>query len=210
MLMRPQDCTHTGVVVRYKNTFLDLAWQEAPVARAASEPSRSRDSSPALAELRPQAQARLSAFLGDFEQAFKQQASTKDDQSTAPTEDMREDVSTADSLGSLLTPRNEQKLADVEPLPSKKKVKKKQRPKIAGSKRVFVAGLSNKTTNESLAAAFMVYGTVVGAEALCTLGTTRCRGYGFVTFLGDVPPGVLDHSHLIDGRRCTARPYAPR
>ena len=35
----------------------------------------------------------------------------------------------------------------------------------------------------------------------------RSRGFGYVTFQGEVPEGVIDKDHLIDGRMCGARLY---
>ena len=42
---------------------------------------------------------------------------------------------------------------------------------------------------------------LVGAASL------RSRGFGYVTFQGEVPEGVIDKDHLIDGRMCGARLY---
>jgi RNA recognition motif-containing protein len=48
--------------------------------------------------------------------------------------------------------------------------------------RLFIGGLSWGTTDESLAAAFAVHGTVVDARVIYDRETGRSRGFGFVTF----------------------------
>lgn len=83
--------------------------------------------------------------------------------------------------------------------------KRKQRRQQGGSK-VFVGGLSARTTDEALRAAFSKFGNVAHAAVLVD-AQQRSRGFGYVTFAGEVPEGVSDFDHLIDGRMCGARLY---
>jgi hypothetical protein len=72
---------------------------------------------------------------------------------------------------------------------------------------VFVGGLCSRTTDESLRAAFEHFGNVVHASVLVDAQSRRSRGFGYVTFAGEVPPGVSDRDHEVDGRMCGARLY---
>jgi hypothetical protein len=45
------------------------------------------------------------------------------------------------------------------------------------------------------------------ASVLVDATSRRSRGFGYVTFQGEVPEGVIDKDHLIDGRMCGARLY---
>jgi len=50
------------------------------------------------------------------------------------------------------------------------------------SSKLFVGGLSWDTNDQSLAAAFEGFGTVVEAKVIADRDTGRSRGFGFVTF----------------------------
>jgi RNA recognition motif-containing protein len=73
--------------------------------------------------------------------------------------------------------------------------------------KVFVGGLCSRTTDESLRAAFEHFGNVVHASVLVDAQSRRSRGFGYVTFMGEVPEGVSDCDHEVDGRMCGARFY---
>jgi hypothetical protein len=73
--------------------------------------------------------------------------------------------------------------------------------------KVFVGGLCSRTTDESLRAAFEHFGNVVHASVLVDAQSRRSRGFGYVTFLGEVPESVSDRDHEVDGRMCGARLY---
>jgi hypothetical protein len=73
--------------------------------------------------------------------------------------------------------------------------------------KVFVGGLCSRTTDESLRAAFEHFGNVVHASVLVDAQSRRSRGFGYVTFLGEVPDCVSDRDHEVDGRMCGARLY---
>jgi hypothetical protein len=73
--------------------------------------------------------------------------------------------------------------------------------------KVFVGGLCSRTTDESLRAAFEHFGNVVHASVLVDAQSRRSRGFGYVTFMGEVPDGVSDRDHEVDGRMCGARLY---
>lgn len=87
-----------------------------------------------------------------------------------------------------------------------KKRLSKRLSKPAGGK-VFVGGLASKTTEETLNKVFAKYGTVAQANVLLDPASRRSRGFGYVTFSGEVPQGVAGRDHLIDGRLCGARLY---
>lgn len=76
-----------------------------------------------------------------------------------------------------------------------------------GGAKVFVGGLASKTTEDTLLKIFSQYGNVVHASVLVDATSRRSRGFGYVTFQGEVPEGVIDKDHLIDGRMCGARLY---
>merc|ERR1719247_3356113 len=76
-----------------------------------------------------------------------------------------------------------------------------------GGGKVFVGGLASKTTEDTLLKIFSQYGNVVHASVLVDATSRRSRGFGYVTFQGEVPEGVIDKDHLIDGRMCGARLY---
>lgn len=90
----------------------------------------------------------------------------------------------------------------------KDKKDKKRKPRLgkAGGK-VFVGGLASKTTEETISKVFAQYGTVAQANVLLDPASRRSRGFGYVTFSGEVPENVVDRDHMIDGRLCGARLY---
>lgn len=51
--------------------------------------------------------------------------------------------------------------------------------------KLFVGGLPFSTTDDELAAAFAVYGTVSSAKVITDRETGRSRGFGFVEFDND-------------------------
>ena len=63
--------------------------------------------------------------------------------------------------------------------------------------KVFVGGLCSRTTDESLRAAFEHCGNVINASVLVDSQTRRSRGFGYVTFMGEVPDGVSDRYHEV-------------
>jgi hypothetical protein len=73
--------------------------------------------------------------------------------------------------------------------------------------KVFVGGLCSRTTDESLRAAFEHFGNVINASVLVDAQSRRSRGFGYVTFMGEVPDAVSDRDHEVDGRMCGARLY---
>jgi len=82
------------------------------------------------------------------------------------------------------------------------------RGRFNNSSKVFVGGLSAKTTEDTLRRIFSQFGTVIDASVLVDAVSERSRGFGYVTFQGDqVPEGVAGRDHIIDGRTCGARCY---
>lgn len=81
------------------------------------------------------------------------------------------------------------------------------RPGPPGSK-VFVGGLSSKTTEDTLVSIFSQFGEVAHASVLLDSISRRSRGFGYVTFGPEgVPEGVCGRDHEIDGKSCGARLY---
>jgi hypothetical protein len=74
--------------------------------------------------------------------------------------------------------------------------------------KVFVGGLTSKTTGDDLREYFAKFGDVRTTDVLIDHATGRSRGFGFVEFVDHIPDGVVDVDHLIDGRKCGARSYA--
>jgi len=95
------------------------------------------------------------------------------------------------------------------PQQEKEKKEKKRKPRVSkgGGGKVFVGGLASKTTEETLVKVFSQYGQIAQANVLLDPASRRSRGFGYVTFVGEVPEGVIDRDHLIDGRLCGARLY---
>lgn len=89
------------------------------------------------------------------------------------------------------------------------RVERAQRGALAGdsSAKVFVGGLGPMTTSERLHEYFAAYGTVSDAVVIADTLTRRSRGFGFVTFGGGIPQGLLELQHVIDQRRCGVREY---
>ncbi|GAQ91630.1 hypothetical protein KFL_008220010 [Klebsormidium nitens] len=79
--------------------------------------------------------------------------------------------------------------------------------------RVFVGGLSWKTSSKGLQDAFATYGRVLDAKVVCDHQSGRSRGFGFVTFRdkGSVQAAIKHLDALqLDGRRVTVRRARPR
>lgn len=74
--------------------------------------------------------------------------------------------------------------------------------------KVFVGGLTSRTTGDDLLAYFSKLGDVRGADVLIDHTTGRSRGFGFVEFADQIPDGVVGVDHILDGRKCGARSYA--
>lgn len=74
--------------------------------------------------------------------------------------------------------------------------------------KVFVGGLTARTTGDDLRAYFSKLGDVRGSDVLIDHATGRSRGFGFVEFAEQIPDGVVGVDHLLDGRKCGARSYA--
>lgn len=127
---------------------------------------------------------------------FRDDESRTED-STAPTEALDAD-STLDTL-SIRSP--------LQPRETEPKKKRKRRSALKGTRRVFVGGLSSKCTDEDLYDAFAYYGCIARAEVLRDPGSMRSRGFGYVTFMGEIPSGVLGRPHLVGGRMCGVRDY---
>jgi hypothetical protein len=67
---------------------------------------------------------------------------------------------------------------------------------------VFVHGLNLGATAENLRAHFGQFGIVVYSEVFSDEKSGLSRGCGRVKFQGEIPEGVLDRKHLIEGRFC--------
>lgn len=93
----------------------------------------------------------------------------------------------------------------AEPLPDP--VAAPQRHSVAQELKIFVGGLAQETTKESLNAYFSQFGQ---ADSYVMLDgrTGRSRGFGFVNFLqDDVMQTVLAHQHQVDGVMISCSEY---
>lgn len=88
---------------------------------------------------------------------------------------------------------------------------------MEGSK-LFVGGISFRTTEDGLREAFSAHGEVIDTKIILDRETGRSRGFGFVTFYkeedADTALSKLN-GHMLDGRtirvdRASARPPPPR
>uniref|UniRef100_A0A915I8K3 RRM domain-containing protein n=1 Tax=Romanomermis culicivorax TaxID=13658 RepID=A0A915I8K3_ROMCU len=75
------------------------------------------------------------------------------------------------------------------------------------SKRVYVSGIRDEHSEESLKTYFSTFGKVVGVEIAMDKKSGERRGFGFVTFTDNDPADkvVLTRQHMIDGKRCDCR-----
>jgi hypothetical protein len=76
--------------------------------------------------------------------------------------------------------------------------------------KVFVGGLERTSTEDSLAAYFANFGTVMSCEVMRRDGLSR--GFGFVVFSSDQEAALaLGHpSHLIDGKHVEVKTCQPK
>lgn len=78
---------------------------------------------------------------------------------------------------------------------------------------LFVGGVSFKSTNESLQAAFAQAGTVVSAKIIMDRETGRSRGFAFVEMsTPEEAQAAIDmfNGQEIDGRKVSVRVAEPR
>lgn len=73
--------------------------------------------------------------------------------------------------------------------------------------KVFVGGLGPQSSSDTLRNYFEQFGPVLDAAVLADSVTKRSRGFGFVEFADEIPPGVLGTDHIIGERRCGVREY---
>jgi hypothetical protein len=88
----------------------------------------------------------------------------------------------------------------------------KSQPSISNpadnDRKIFVGGLSPKTTEISLVEYFSDFGPVEDATVIRE--ANKSRGFGFVQFRHDIPPKILEKKHIIDERRCGVTVAVPR
>lgn len=92
---------------------------------------------------------------------------------------------------------------DIKPAVSKEDIKSQAEPEENDSKKVWVAGLSYHTTDDSLFNYFAKYGQIEKASTMKDKLTGKSRGFAFVCFVSqDVTDEVLKMTDLeLDGRR---------
>ena len=82
----------------------------------------------------------------------------------------------------------------------------KSQPSISNpadsDRKIFVGGLSPKTTEISLVEYFSDFGPVEDATVIRE--ANKSRGFGFVQFRHDIPPKILEKKHIIDVARKSA------
>jgi hypothetical protein len=74
-------------------------------------------------------------------------------------------------------------------------------------RKVFVGGLNPNTDAKRLREYFSQFGTVVDSSVITDVESNTSRGFGFVQFEDELPPGLLTRQHVIDHRRCGVRGY---
>jgi hypothetical protein len=74
-------------------------------------------------------------------------------------------------------------------------------------RKVFVGGLNPTTDADGLRQYFSQFGKVVDSSVVTDSGSKASRGFGFVQFEDELPPGLLSRQHVIDNRRCGVREY---
>lgn len=81
-----------------------------------------------------------------------------------------------------------------------------------GSKKVFVGGLQDDTTEEEFRAYFETFGTVTDVAVIYDSATNRSRGFGFVTFDSEEAVGkVMRQSfHDLNGTKVEAKIAIPK
>jgi len=82
---------------------------------------------------------------------------------------------------------------------------------VVRNKKLYIAGLLQSTTDESLHAYFSKFGTVAEATIQKNHGTGESRGFGFVTFqdVGSVER-VLEQSHMLDNQPIDCKVAVPK
>ncbi len=74
--------------------------------------------------------------------------------------------------------------------------------RVKNPNKVFVGGLGQNTTSETLREYFSTCGAVVEAKVVTEKGTSRSRGFGFVIFEESDPEAIdkaLGEKHKVDG-----------
>lgn len=88
-----------------------------------------------------------------------------------------------------------------------------QTPRRQTSAKVFVGGIPQESTTQSLIDHFSQYGEIVDAVAMMDKQTNKGRGFGFVTFAGtESAEAVLQAagSHYIDGKSAEVKRCVPK
>jgi hypothetical protein len=80
-------------------------------------------------------------------------------------------------------------------------------PSNADSGKLFVGGLNSATTGDKLRDHFSHFGKVFSASVIKDPATKQSRGFGFVEFQDGISATVLEADHMIDGRKCSVKPY---
>jgi len=81
-----------------------------------------------------------------------------------------------------------------------------------GPTKVYVAGLSHSTTDESLRAYFSTFGTVSDASVQRSRNSQESRGFGFVTFASpaSVDKVLAFQGHSVDGQQVDCKVAVPK
>ena len=91
------------------------------------------------------------------------------------------------------------------------------RPGGGDSGKVFVGGLAHEVVQSDLDEFFSQFGEVSSTMLMTDRVTGKSRGFGFVTFAGQIPKGVVSPQHeiygrtphQIDGHTCGCHKYVP-
>lgn len=102
---------------------------------------------------------------------------------------------------------------DIKPAVSKEEIKQQQAGEtMPDTKKVWVAGLSYDTTDDSLFNYFATFGALEKASTMKDKTTGKSRGFGFVCFASqEVADAVLEKKDLeLDGRKLEVKMAVPR
>jgi len=100
-----------------------------------------------------------------------------------------------------------------ERLNQKRPFQGKRSPKLVPfeQKKIFVGGLSIKTTQDEFKAHFAQFGTVVNAVIMMDSQSRRSRGFGFVTYDSEsVVDTVLARTHVLNGKPVELKRAIPK
>lgn len=101
---------------------------------------------------------------------------------------------------------------DIKPAVSKEEIKQQTGDSMADTKKIWVAGLSYETSDDTLFNYFATFGSIEKASTMKDKETGKSRGFGFICFASqEVTDEVLAKTGLeLDGRKLEVKPAVAR